>query len=94
MRRLVSDERPTIVELQMLCQRVRLAGAPGGPPRSALLAEYRRLAVGLGLEPVEVETGRELQRASVDLLKLTSAANRAAEPAATPRRRTVTGSRT
>ena len=81
MRRLVSDERPTIVELQALCQRVRLAGAPGGPPRAALLAEYRRLAAGLGIEPLEVETGRELQHASVDLLKQTSAAMRAAEPA-------------
>lgn len=70
-------EMPSIVDLQLLCQRVRLAGAPGGKARTGLVAEYRKLAEGLGIEPVEVVTGGDLQRASVELLKQVSGAKRA-----------------
>lgn len=75
-------EPPTIVDLQLLCQRVRLAGAPGGKARTGLVAEYRKLAEGLGMAPVEVSTGGDLQRAAVDLLKQVSGARRALDEAA------------
>lgn len=75
-------EVPSIVEIQLLCQRVRLAGAPGAKARTGLVAEYRRLAEGLGIPAVEVETGADLQRASVAMLKEVSGARRALGEAA------------
>lgn len=72
---------PSIVEIQSLCQRVRLAGAPGGPARSTLVAEYERISRALGLAPTAVTTGADLQHASVALLRQASAARRALESA-------------
>ena len=72
---------PSIVEIQTLCQRVRLAGAPGAPARSTLMAEYERMAKALGLAPVAVTTGADLQQASVALLRQASAARRALDAA-------------
>lgn len=75
-------EPPTVAAVQRLCQRTRLAGSPNGPARGALVTEYRSLAAALGAEPVEVTTGRDLQRAAASLLRSAAAAEAAA--AATP----------
>jgi hypothetical protein len=72
---------PPLSEFQALCQRARLAGAPGGPARSTLVTEYHRLALAIGLTPQPVETGAELQQVTVVLLRHASAARRAVEAA-------------
>lgn len=56
-------------DLVRLCHRIRAAGAPGGKARPKLLGEYRRLAEDFNCEPVEVETGRDLERAAALLLR-------------------------
>lgn len=75
-------EPPTVADVQALCQRTRLAGSPNGRARGALVTEYRRLAAALGVDPAEVTTGRDLQRAAASLLR--SAADAEAAAAATP----------
>ncbi len=75
-------EPPSVAAVQALCQRTRLAGSPNGAARGALVTEYRRLAGALGAEPIEVATGRDLQRAAASLLRTAAAAEAAA--AATP----------
>lgn len=80
---------PSIVDIQALCQRVRLAGAPGGPARSTLVAEYERIARALGLAPTPVTTGADLQQAAVAVLRQASAARRALESAKTAERTEV-----
>ena len=82
MRRLPIAEPPTVAAVQRLCQRARSAGSPNAAPRGPLVAEYRRLAEALSVEPETVTSGRELQRASAGLLRAAAAAEAAA--AATP----------
>lgn len=78
-------EPPTVAAVQRLCQRARSAGSPGAAARPPLVAEYRRLAEALGVEPGPVDTGRDLQHAAVGLLRAAASAEAAA--AATPRAR-------
>ena len=60
---------PTVDAVQTLCQRVRSAGSPNARARPPLVTEYRRLAETLGVEPLSVETGIDLQRAAAGLLR-------------------------
>ncbi len=65
------------VEVAQLCHRIRAAGAPGGKARPKLLAEYERIAGELGVEPAEITTGRDLERAAAKLLRSVAARERA-----------------
>ena len=69
--------RPTVAEIQTLCQRVRAAGSPAAPPRSRLVGDYRRAAGARGVPAQDVATGYALVRATAALLRA------AAEAAAT-----------
>jgi hypothetical protein len=81
MRRLQIDEPPTVAAVQRLCQRARSAGSPGAAPRGPLVSEYKRLASALQVEPQEVASGRDLQRAAAGLLRAAAAAEAAAAAA-------------
>ena len=72
---------PTVDAVQTLCQRVRSAGSPNARARPPLVTEYRRLAETLGVAPLSVETGIDLQRAAAGLLRA------AARPRPWPRSR-------
>lgn len=78
----------TVTQVQALCQRVRSAGSPNAKARPPLVAEYRRLSGLLGLEPDEVATGLDLQRAAAGLLRAAAHAEAVAaqSPAARLRR--------
>lgn len=81
-------EPPTVQAVQTLCQRVRSAGSPNARARSSLVGEYRALATALGVEPDEVATGLDLQRAAAGLLRTAAHAEvvAAQSPAARLRR--------
>ena len=68
-----------------LCHRIRAAGAPGGKARPKLHGEYRRLAEEFDCEAVEVESGRDLERAAAQLLRTVAGRkrDRHAQPRAT-----------
>ena len=72
------QDPPPVSEVQAHCQRVRSAGSPKAAARSRLVQEYQRLAARLGIAPVEVATGGDLQRASAGLLRAAAAAEEAA----------------
>lgn len=67
---------PTVRDVQVLCQKARLAGSPGGAARVPLANEYRRMSAALGVEAEPVATGRDLVRATSALLRLLSGALR------------------
>lgn len=69
---------PTVDDVQTHCQRVRSAGSPNAKARPALVSDYRTLAIALSVEPEEVATGLDLQRASATLLRAASQAEQAA----------------
>lgn len=85
MRRPPNTDPPTVAAVQALCQRARSAGSPNAAARRPLVTEYQRLAGALGVEPVTIVSGRELQQAAVGLLRSAAAAEAAA--AATPQAR-------
>lgn len=74
--------RPGMDEVRTLCQRVRSAGSPNARARTPLVKEYQRIASALGVTPMPVEKGLDLQRAAASLLRAASLAEAAA--AATP----------
>ena len=78
---------PTVEEIQTHCQRVRSAGSPGAKARTALVTDYNRFATALGVEPEEVATGLDLQRASAALLRVAANAARLAATRTAPVRR-------
>lgn len=69
---------PTVEDVQTHCQRVRSAGSPNARARPALVSDYRRLAEALRVEPEDVATGLDLQRASATLLRQAALAEQAA----------------
>lgn len=69
---------PTVEDVQTHCQRVRSAGSPNAKARPALVSDYRVLAQALSVDPEDVATGLDLQRASATLLRAASHAEQAA----------------
>ena len=67
---------PTVRDVQVLCQKARLAGSPGGAARAPLVSQYQRMSAALGVAAEPVATGRDLVRATSALLRLLSSALR------------------